>query len=179
MTTTDTMHPFESAGLGKAPFRFAGHEHRVGPILADDGVTQVGAPGQPMGTCDHCGMSIADCYSVRSAEGKQFIVGSTCVEKLYRHTNKRSSVLARDPVYREFKREKNRIATERRHAREAARIAEGREWVESHEAALRSLPNPHREGETRWDQYQWYMLNAGSSGKLHVLKVLRRLLETP
>ncbi len=46
------MHPFESAGLGKAPFRFAGCESRIGPITLADSITQIGSPGQPMGTCD-------------------------------------------------------------------------------------------------------------------------------
>ena len=79
-TTTETkIHRFEAAGLGKAPFRCVGVEHRVGPIKI--GEFWVGSPGQPMGSCNFCGQSIADCFVIRSADAREFIVGCDCVEK--------------------------------------------------------------------------------------------------
>lgn len=87
METTATnlpIHRFEAAGLGKAPFRFLGAEERRGPIkfLDESGVMlEVGAPGQPMGTCDYCGQGIAICCKIRSADGREFIVGTDCVRK--------------------------------------------------------------------------------------------------
>ena len=170
-----TLHPFEEAGLGKAPFKFVGHERRVGPIDLGEG-RSVGAPGQPMGTCDHCGMGIADCYHVESSDGKRFVVGCQCIEKLYNSKNRTTRDLHRDPAYREFKKEKNRIATARRHAREKQKIAEGKEWAEAHEAELKKLPNPNREGESRWDQYIWFMKNAGNAGCIRLLKRLKELV---
>lgn len=87
MTTALREHPFQAAGLGLAPFRCIGHEHKVGPLRypGPDGTTlEIGAPGQPMGTCDYCGTGIADCYVIKSRDGKRFIVGSDCVARTYR-----------------------------------------------------------------------------------------------
>ena len=53
------IHVFEKAGLGVAPFRFVGVEERRGPIQIS-ATLFVGAPGQPMGSCQLCGTGIAD-----------------------------------------------------------------------------------------------------------------------
>tara|TARA_R110002126_G_scaffold226772_7_gene371470 strand:+ start:156 stop:683 length:528 start_codon:yes stop_codon:yes gene_type:complete len=74
------MHVFTRSKLGSAPFRCVGVFQQVGPIVLSDG-TQVGSPGQAMGVCAHCGTGIADCYQIKSADGKTFVVGSSCVEK--------------------------------------------------------------------------------------------------
>ena len=74
------MHVFTRSNLGSAPFRCVGVFQQVGPIVLSDG-TQVGSPGQAMGVCAHCGTGIADCYQIKSADGKVFVVGSSCVEK--------------------------------------------------------------------------------------------------
>lgn len=86
MTTSDQIHVFERAGLGRAPFRVLGVERRVGPITLCDAQgrptnVQVGSPGQPMGSCAYCGQGIAECWSIRSADGKVFTVGCDCVAK--------------------------------------------------------------------------------------------------
>ena len=78
MESKQKLHPFEISGLGLAPFRFVGFERKVGPINLADGLT-IGAAGQPMGMCDHCGQGIANCFSIKSSDGKTFIVGSDCV----------------------------------------------------------------------------------------------------
>lgn len=74
------VHVFERAGLGKAPFRFIRVERRVGPLDMGNGCF-VGAPGQPMGTCQYCGEGIAECCVIRSADGREFVVGNVCVGK--------------------------------------------------------------------------------------------------
>ena len=82
--TQNGVHAFEKAGLGKAPFRIVGCCEKRGPIVLSQagGVTMTcGAPGQPMGVCDFCGTGIAECWAVRSADGKQFEVGCDCVRK--------------------------------------------------------------------------------------------------
>lgn len=71
--SSETIHTFEQAGLGKAPFRFVGMFEKRGPIPCPDG-TMIGAPGQPMGTCDFCGNGIAQCCQIESADGKIFVV---------------------------------------------------------------------------------------------------------
>lgn len=79
--TSATVHKFELAGLGKAPFVFVSFEVKRGPIKLADG-SEVGAPGQPMGTCQYCGTGIANCFNVRSADGRKFYVGSDCIAKV-------------------------------------------------------------------------------------------------
>lgn len=75
------IHKFEAAGLGKAPFAFVGFEIKRGPIKLADG-TEVGAPGQPMGSCCYCGTGIANCFNIRSADGQKSYVGSDCIAKV-------------------------------------------------------------------------------------------------
>lgn len=78
--TRTMIHPFEKSGLGKAPFRCVGMHVEQGPRTLRDG-TQVGAPGQPLGVCDHCGMGIKYVYDIVSADGREFGVGCECVLK--------------------------------------------------------------------------------------------------
>jgi hypothetical protein len=168
---TDSLHPFERNQLGVAPFRYLRHERRVGPIKLGDGMTEIGSPGQPMGTCEHCGTGIADCFFIKSADGKIFYVGSDCVEKLYRESNKTATQKARDPIFQAIRKEKNRIAKEQRHAKEEKRIKEGLAFAEEHADELKAILTD-RPGETQWDRLQWFMRNAGNSGKLKILKEL-------
>ncbi len=79
-TYTAATHPF--ARLGPGPYRVIGCERRVGPVQDANGFSS-GAPGQPMGCCDHCGRGIADCYQVKASNGVIFTVGCDCVEKAY------------------------------------------------------------------------------------------------
>lgn len=64
-----STHVFESAGLGKAPFRYVG---------LNEAVTSTGRPG---GSCDYCGTAIQYCCEIESADGKAFVVGCECVKK--------------------------------------------------------------------------------------------------
>lgn len=127
-----TVHKFERAGLGKAPFHFIRFETRVGPIRYPDG-TEVGAPGQAMGTCDYCGTGIADCYVIRSSDGQEFIVGSTCVGK----TGDKGLVNM-------VKREANRIKQKRTREREEKRIAAAREIFPQVREAMATAPHPNK-----------------------------------
>ena len=77
------IHVFETAGLGISPFKFVGYYiDRGRSYTSPEGITTtVGAPGQPTGTCDYCGASIANCFRIQLADGKVFVVGSECVLK--------------------------------------------------------------------------------------------------
>lgn len=82
MSDEKKIHVFEKAGLGIAPFRFVGIERRVGPmLLPGTACTYVGAPGQPVGSCEFCGEAIAECCIIQDRTGKTFIVGNVCVGK--------------------------------------------------------------------------------------------------
>jgi len=91
----ENLHPFEIAGLGKAPFTYIGMEKRV----------HSAAPGhqQPGGTCDACGQGIMYCFMIRSSDGRGSIVGCDCVLKLDRSDNKLVDAVQRDMLHYERK----------------------------------------------------------------------------
>ena len=72
-------HLFETAGLGKAPYKFLRVEVARGPIFF--GNTQIGAFGQPMAACQFCGTAIVYKFFLRSSDGNEFWVGSDCIYK--------------------------------------------------------------------------------------------------
>lgn len=73
-TTATVAHPFERAGLGKAPFRYVGTEVKVYRACPD-------APEQPGGRCDYCGNGIKYNCVIVGADGSRFMVGTDCVRK--------------------------------------------------------------------------------------------------
>ena len=161
--TNETTHVFEKAGLGKAPFKFIGCEERRGPYRYYDpqtGITtEIGSPGQPMGVCDFCGQGIAVCCVIRSADGKEFIVGTDCVLKtgdagLRRSVNAKKAQARREKGFE--------------------KIDEGREFVEANRAAVDSLPGPRFGTLGSW--FDWMMKNAGNSGKLRAIRNVREAL---
>lgn len=165
-TLTKPIHVFEEAGLGRAPFRFIGAEHRVGPIEISPGCF-VGAPGQPMGSCQYCGQGIADCCIIRDADGKTFVVGNVCVNK----TGDKGII---DPV----KRAMARIQTQKRHARADARIKAAKALLEvdSVMAKLRAEKHPMewraKQGATLLDWVEWMFSHAGAAGSINAAKVV-------
>lgn len=66
------QHVFEKANLGLAPYSLVSVEMREQ------------APDSPrVGTsCDYCGTYITNIFCCKSSDGKKFVIGSTCVEKL-------------------------------------------------------------------------------------------------
>lgn len=68
------VHPFEKSGLGKAPFACIGYAKLVYQACQ-------GAPVQCGGSCDFCGTGIMHSYTIRSADGRTFKVGSDCLER--------------------------------------------------------------------------------------------------
>jgi len=74
---TETTHPFETAGLGRAPFRLAGFSKNVY-------VAYQGAAPVPGGTCDYCATGIMYECVIESADKKRFVVGCDCVLRLDR-----------------------------------------------------------------------------------------------
>lgn len=167
--TTDRIHKFEAAGLGKAPFRFVGMTEHVGPIALKDG-TQVGAPGQPMGTCQFCGQGIRYCCEILAADGRTFVVGTDCVEK----TGDGGLKIITDRL-------KADRAKAARQSREAARIAAHRHLLDDPAllAVMGSHPHPAAwaaaKGQTRRDWATWMWAHAGTAGRLDLLAWLGRL----
>ena len=166
-TMEHELHKFEKAGLGKAPFRVVGHEEKRGPIDMGNGLT-VGAPGQPMGTCDFCGTGIVDCFRIASSDGKTFVVGSVCV-----HKTGDAGLIKRDQT------EINRKRTAQRHAREAEKIVALKAKLADPviRESLSDAPHPlwfrQAKGDTLLDWAEWMIAHSGNSGKMAVLRALR------
>jgi hypothetical protein len=80
MNGPNSIHVFEKAGLGKAPYQFLGVTTCIGPIDLGNGHT-VGGFGQPMGSCQYCSTGIAYLFWLKSADGRKFYVGSDCIFK--------------------------------------------------------------------------------------------------
>lgn len=154
------MHPFEEAGLGKAPFRFAGAARVVYQAAPD-------APVQPGGSCDYCMNAITNHFYVESADGRRFKVGSECIHKA-------SDQDLSKPVDRELR----RLKREQRHANEARKIEELRGWLADPEirARLKAQPHPHPSftDKTRLDWAEWMIDNSGNAGMLRVYRAIKK-----
>lgn len=155
----EAIHIFESAGLGRAPFRF------VGVQTNDDRAVQQRAReanGQTFTTnyctsCDFCSQAICNAFLVESADGKRFKVGCDCIKK----TGDKGLLR----VVKDEESRKRRAATAKRNKskweRERELIAT---WRSGQCEALRSLPHPKgRDGATAWD-YVDYCVSCGMYG---------------
>lgn len=166
-TTVTTIHPFEKAGLGKAPFRYIG---TIDQTPNRDGMVAIGQcqgvniETKAGGTCDYCGLAIIHMYNVRSADGNTFRVGCDCLKKV--------DIVNPRTLKADIKKAKDAKAD----ARIAdARITLGREDVRS---ALASKPHPapwaQAKGLTMLDQAEWLMANGGRTGKTDAAKIIER-----
>lgn len=162
MTNTAKIHVFEAAGLGKAPFQWAGVSEMRGPLKrVINGVEcEVGAPGQPMGSCAFCGQGIAECHAIKSADGKTFIVGSDCVMKTG-DTGLRSVIAG--------------IRTAKARERNEKRIAAAFATLDASEAiqaALSARKGPYQ--GTLLDWANWMRRHAGVKGGLDVARTVEK-----
>lgn len=116
-------HAFERAGLGLAPFRYVGMHEKVY-------VAYTGAPVQPAGTCEYCGNGIRYCCQIRSADGKEFVVGTDCVWKVNAENNV-ANVQAMESDTKKLAREKRQARAqakrEKRQAEYQAKLQEQRD----------------------------------------------------
>jgi hypothetical protein len=115
-----TIHPFEEAGLGLAPFRFES---------LTESVRNVGGCIQPTGHCHYCYTGIRYCCNIRSADGKRFVVGTDCVRKLNRFDNRMVSDVKRAEakLARQKREEARKAKWEARQAEITAQLAAQRE----------------------------------------------------
>lgn len=166
----NTIHKFEAAGLGLAPYTFLGVEEKVGPIRLADG-SEIGAPGQPMGTCQFCGTGIKECYYLRSSDGKEFYVGNTCINKAG------DKGLMKIVSQREREKRQAKSADRRKKSmeRDLAVTAEITALLSSPElrASLAAKPHPAIPRLTRLDYAEFIRDRAGLSGRLRLLQELK------
>jgi len=174
-----SVHPFERAGLGLAPFRVVGMIERRGPINTVLGgvLVSVGAPGQPMGSCKFCGIGIAYCFVVRSSDKREFEVGSDCVAR------------TRTEILPAVKRQVAKAERERVQARVDARVGSARVSLEREDvrAVLRARSTNYgtstgrRQTVLAWAE--WMLAHAGRKGQTLVAQrveaVVAELAENP
>jgi len=158
------LHPFERAGFGVAPFKYDGMTKNVY-------ISHPGAPHQPGGSCDYCCNGIMFEFWVKSADGKRFKVGSDCINRIYRSDNEK-----RCPIKAAIDRDRRKHETELRHEREQRQIKSLFESidVDAMAAAPHQVESRAERGETAADQLAWYMKNAGTAGKLKILKMMAK-----
>ncbi len=171
--TMPAIHPFEAAGLGKAPFRFLGVEHKTYQACAD-------APVQPGGSCDYCGTGLYDLFHVKGADGKRFVVGCDCALKIERKATT-GLTYEQAKVFNAIKAAARKCANKKRHAREAVQLAELATLMadEAVRAALSAVPSSSErgraKGETALNDCEWMIRISGVTGKLKTLKTVKAI----
>lgn len=173
-TDAPTIHLFEQAGLGVAPFRVVGFDVQPKEIrtMLPDGVELIQKGG---GSCDYCGNGIMTFVWIKGVEGERFKVGTTCCEKVGKKGDRR--------LLSEVQKLKRKATNDKRRARDKRKIREGYEWLSHLENrnALRELPHPAKwaadNGQTHLDGLRWMLRRAGVSGTLRALKAARKAVE--
>lgn len=157
MSTLST-HPWESAGLGEAPFRFDGHELKLFVVP--------GCPPRAGSSCDFCGTAIADCFWIRSTDGKRFKVGIDCVQKIAGKGER---------VRSDAEKAWRALATERRHAAQDEKIAAAAAALTDPDVRRGLAERPHPAGvagKTLLDWVEWMNAHAGRAGKVRAAAVV-------
>lgn len=167
--TETTIHPFEKAGLGKAPFRYIGAidqpTNRDGMVICGT-YKGVQVETKAGGTCDYCGLAIINMYRVRSADGNTFKVGCDCLKKV--------DIVNPATLKADIKKAKDNKADNR--------IADAKAQLETEavQSALANKPHPapwgQAKGLTMLDYVRWMMSNAGRSGRTDAAKIIERAL---
>jgi len=169
MPRVETNHPWEAAGLGNHPYRVVGIETRVGPIHLPNGM-MIGAPGQPMGTCDYCGQGIKEVYKIRAADGKRFEVGCDCVRRAYAEVGERLPA-----EVERYEREKRQAAAKAK----AKRIRERLNEILANPTAVLTetkATTPWGEERTVLDDLKRVLQFCGAAGEARHLKRIEKLI---
>lgn len=168
--TAATIHPFQAAGLGLAPFRYIGQVHQDiaygQAVVNSDGFRSGADPlitTKAGGTCAYCGNGILNMFNVKSADGKTFHVGSDCIAKVG------GSALAAKVAKVVLA---NRTA--QRHAQEAEKIAAAVAALARPEVrgALNGRGHPSRPSASLLSYVEWLLNKAGTAGKLRAAKIV-------
>jgi hypothetical protein len=153
----NSIHAFERAGLGKAPFRLVNMEIKHYQACH-------GAPLQPGGACEYCGTGIVECCTIADVNGKTFVVGNVCVGK----TGDRGLIDI-------AKRKLNALRLEMRHKREEERIANAKGLLSREDISnvLAEMPHPMNWPNMSALSYcQFLMKNAGNAGMIRAARII-------
>jgi hypothetical protein len=173
-----TQHPFEKAGLGKAPFRYVGIDAQdlmYGQAIlnrAEYEKTGIAVTTKPGGSCAYCGNYIVNMYNVLSSDGRKFHVGSECVNK----TNDAKLIDG-------ARKDKNAMLTKRRQTKAKTSKADAQSWYDSPAivAWLVSQAHPSAfyagQGKTLRDYYDFILRACGDAKYAQKVAELRRRYE--
>jgi len=164
------MHVWEVCGYGKAPFHFAGYEYRVYRAHPE-------APALPGATCQACGAGIMNVCTVRSVDGRTFVVGPECINK----TGEKGILEAykKSPAYRQRQRDQRWELARRKYSE-----IEG--WLKDPEitAYLSSMEHPYRFTDrstgrplTYLDYADWTLGHGGMQAWSWLHKLLKKIIE--
>lgn len=163
-----TVHSFEAAGLGQAPFKVVGFEStadRIGEMTQRAAKGLMYTTNPCGGTCAYCGQAIFNVFVIQAADGKKFKVGSDCVKKAGDAGIKlvASSVI-------------NAVARDKRQATDDAKIAAGKELLPSVRAKLAGKPHPTnpREDRSLLTYVEFLFANAGREGQVKAAFIVTR-----
>lgn len=158
---TSSIHVFERAGLGRAPFTYLGWEIRTYQACP-------GAPIQPGSSCDFCATGIKEVHLLRSADGKLFKVGCDCIRK------------SGDGGLRRALSAASKAKAEARKAREEQRIELARAAFDANPTPFESNPHPYPDRTARGERLSgfvsWMFLNAGHTGRLKAARIVEKIL---
>ncbi len=170
----EKIHPFEARGLGRAPFRFVGMVKQdlcYGEAIlnrAECERTGISLTTKPGGTCEYCGTYILRMFSVRSADGREFKVGSDCILKC----GQVSLIAAVRRAVNAQARARKAKAAKDMTAELSALLADA-----SVRAKLEGKPHPHAsmaaEGSTLADWADWMAENAGAAGRARAARAVK------
>ncbi len=157
---TGTVHPFERAGMGKAPFRLCseGEKERQRRL------------GGGFAFCDACGTQISRVFYVKSSCGKVSMAGCDCIEKLANfepELTKKVQAIVRD---------QNRKRAAINKIKKTEAVKETLELLNDPEvkATLGRLPHPKGwSDQTLFTWCCWMANNAGAKGKAEVAEVIQ------
>lgn len=183
----------ERFGLGKSPYKFLGTMESPSKEMQEQNpeaynnalrdFPKFDAGG--IGSCARCYNAITIHYIIKSSDGKVFPLGSECVGRL--HDAK---------LTKEAEKEAKKITKEKTTARNDKKKDELSDLMNDEEVInkLKSMPKEkHKDydkwdankkqwwddkfkDETKYDEIQWLIKQSGTSGKIKVLKELKKIL---
>lgn len=144
-----TIHAFEKANLGVAPFRCVGMFSIPSPSLAAQNVDAYNNALSMMprdigvGSCAYCGMCLTHNFIIKDANGKRFVVGCECVNRAGDAGLITAVKAERKKMAQEKRATRNNIKrSEREAAYKATRDARAADFVVT-QAALIVRAEPH------------------------------------
>jgi hypothetical protein len=174
--TNSEVHPFEKAGLGKAPFRYIGQVPQDichGERLLSSRDESVRFTTKPGGTCDACGTYIVDMFRIVSSDGQESVVGCDCILKVSQTVQERKKFEA---DLKAMKKVKAQVAAEKKKLKDKARVQAAIERLPFVCGRLNEQPHPNKslasQGKTMLNYVRWMFDNAGLNGQVQAAKIV-------